>query len=192
MSTYTTSEVTGASSAQDRQPAPGTWDIDPGHTEVAFIGRHFLVTKVRGRFRNVEGVVEVADGSATVDVNIDMTSVESGSDARDEHLRSAELFDVDAHPRATFSGSTSAWSGSRGAVSGELTIRGVARPVTLDVTYHATVADPWGGERAIFSASAKLDRRDFGIGWNMPLDGGGLLVSNEISLEIEVETVRRR
>ena len=172
-------------------PAPGRWQIDPGHTELAFIGRHFMLTKVRGRFTGVSGAIEVAEdpGESTAEVTIDMASVESGSQARDEHLRSADFFDTAHHPTATFTGRAAGWQGGRGRLEGELTIRGVTRPVTLAAEYLGHAADPWGGHRAVFTASGTLNREDWGLTWNMPLNGGGLLVSREIRIEIELEAV---
>jgi polyisoprenoid-binding protein YceI len=172
-------------------PAPGRWQIDPGHTELAFIGRHFMLTKVRGRFTGLSGVIEVAEvpGDSTVAVTIDMTTVESGNDARDEHLRSADFFDVAHHPTATFSARGVGWQGTRGEVAGELTLRGVTQPVTLQAEYLGYTADPWGGHRAVFSAAGSIDREDWGLTWNLPLDGGGLVVSNQIRIEIELEAV---
>ena len=172
-------------------PAPGRWQIDPGHTEVAFVGRHFMLTKVRGRFTGVTGAIVVTEdpGESTAEVTIDMASVESGSQVRDDHLRSADLFDVARYPTATFSGRAVGWLGTRGRLAGELTIRGVTRPVTLQAEFLGHVADPWGGQRAIFTAEGTLNREDWGLTWNMPLDGGGLLVSREIRIEIEAEAV---
>jgi polyisoprenoid-binding protein YceI len=172
-------------------PAPGRWQIDPGHTELAFIGRHFMLTKVRGRFTGLSGVIEVAEapGDSTAEVTIDMASVESGSQARDEHLRSADFFDVARHPTATFSARVSGWQGTRGVLAGDLTLRGVTRPVTLEAEYLGYTADPWGGHRAVFTAAGSIDREDWGLTWNLPLDGGGLVVSKEIRIEIEFEAV---
>jgi polyisoprenoid-binding protein YceI len=172
-------------------PAPGRWQIDPGHTELAFIGRHFMLTKVRGRFTGLSGVIEVAErpGDSTAEVTIDMASVESGNEARDEHLRSADFFDVTNHPTATFSVRASDWHGTRGVLAGELTLRGVTRPVALQAEYLGYAADPWGGHRAVFTAAGTIDREDWGLTWNLPLDGGGLVVSNKIRIEIELEAV---
>lgn len=172
-------------------PAPGRWQIDPGHTELAFIGRHFMLTKVRGRFTGLSGVIEVAEepGDSTAEITIDMASVESGNQARDEHLRSADFFDVEHYPTATFSARASGWQGTRGALTGELTLCGVTRPVTLHAEYLGYTADPWGGHRAVFSAAGTIDREDWGLTWNLALDGGGLVVSREIRIEIELEAV---
>lgn len=174
-------------------PAAGTWLIDPGHAEVAFVGRHFGLTKIRGRFTGVEGSVVVGDdpASSQVEVVIDMRTVSSGSDARDEHLRSADLFDVDQHPTATFRSTAVSLAGPTAHVTGELSMRGVTRQVTLDVEYLGHAADPWGGERAAFSARGRINREDWGLTWNMVLDAGGLLVSKEITLAIDVELVRQ-
>jgi polyisoprenoid-binding protein YceI len=172
-------------------PAAGTWSIDPGHAEVGFVGRHFMITKVRGRFTDVTGNVRFAEDPAdsSVEVVIGMASVDSGNATRDEHLRSAELFDVATYPQARFSSTRVEWTGSGGVVHGDLTIHGVTREVPLQVTYEGSARDPWGNERAIFSARTTIDRTDYGITWNMALEAGGLLVSTEIKIEIEIETV---
>jgi polyisoprenoid-binding protein YceI len=174
-------------------PAAGTWDIDPGHTDLSFIGRHFMVTKVRGRFTGVTGAVVIAEDieDSRVDVTIDMTTVESGSAVRDEHLRSPELFDVERFPEATFRSVSVTWRGTSGTVLGDLTIHGITRRVPLEVAYEGYARDPWGGDRAIFSAHTVVNREDFGITWNMAVETGGLLVSKEIRIEIDLETVLR-
>lgn len=172
-------------------PAAGRWTIDPGHAEVAFIGRHFMITKVRGRFTDVRGSLTVADDFAdsSVEVVIGMASVASGNTERDEHIKSAELFDVAQFPEATFRSTSVVWRGERGVVHGDLTIHGVTRQVPLEVTFGGYARDPWGGDRAMFSATAQVNREDFGITWNMALEAGGVLVSKEIKIEIDIETV---
>ncbi len=168
-------------------PAVGTWKVDPGHAEVAFIGRHFMLTKVRGRFTGVDGAVRVAENpnDSAVSVIIDMASV------RDDHLRSADLFDVEAYPTATFTSTAVSWDGGTGTLTGDLTIKGVAGSVTFNVDYLGYARDPWDNDRAVFSAKGKVNREDWGITWNMPLARGGLLVSKEIELELEVELIRQ-
>ena len=174
-------------------PVAGTWAIDPGHTEVAFIGRHFMLTKVRGRFVGVSGVIDLTENPADsgVQVTIDMASVESGAKDRDEHLRSADFFDVENFPTASYRSTSVDWAGTNATVSGDLTLVGVSRPVTLDVSFLGAVVDPWGGERAVFSASTEVNREDWGLTWNMALEAGGILVSKKIRLEIEIEAVRQ-
>jgi len=195
MSDTTTHEVSPTRTIDGRVlPAPGAWEIDPGHTDVAFVGRHFMVTKVRGRFTDVTGTVVIASrlDDSTVEVSINMASVESGSEARDAHIKSPELFDVEQFPTATFRSTTVEWRGISGVVHGDLTIHGVTRQVPLAVTFEGYVRDPWGGDRGIFSATTKVNREDFGITWNVALEAGGLLVSNDIQIEINLETVLTR
>ena len=172
-------------------PAAGVWEIDPGHTDLAFTGRHFMVTKVRGRFTGVSGRVVIAHDMAdsSVEVDIDMASVESGSQVRDDHIRSADLFDVENHPAAHFRSTSVQWRGDRGTVHGDLTIHGVTRRVPLDVVFEGHVRDLWGGDRAVFSARTRVNREDFGITWNQALEAGGLLVSREVQIDINLETV---
>lgn len=177
--------------AGEEVPAAGRWTIDPGHAEVAFIGRHLMFTKVRGRFTDVSGTVTIAEDPAesSVEVTIGMASVASGSPDRDDHLRSGDLFDVATYPTATFRSAVVDWEGDRAEVSGDLTIRGVTRPVVLSVEFTGATTDPWGGRRAAFSAFTEIDREDWGITWNMALETGGILVSKRIRIEIDVETV---
>ena len=185
--------TTTASTNDVRLPAPGAWKVDPAHAEVGFVGRHFGLTRVRGRFTGVDGTVVVGTDAAgsTVEVVIDMASVSSGDQTRDDHLRSADFFDVEQHPIAMFRSTAISASGATGAIEGELTIKGVTRPITLDAEFLGEATDPWGGERAVFSARAVIDREDWGLTWNMLLEAGGLLVSKQIRLEIEVELIRQ-
>jgi polyisoprenoid-binding protein YceI len=174
-------------------PAAGTWVVDPGHAEVGFVGRHFGLSRVRGRFTGVDGTVEIGDapGESTIDVTIHMASVDSGSRDRDDHLRSPDFFDVENHPTAHFHSTAVALDGARAAVTGELTIKNLTRAVTLDVEYLGHVHDPWDNDRAMFTAIANVNREDWGLTWNMVLDGGGLVVSKQIRLEIDVELIRQ-
>jgi polyisoprenoid-binding protein YceI len=150
-----------------------------------------MLTKVRGRFTGVTGAIVVAEepGESTAAVTIDMASVDSGSQVRDDHLRSADFFDTGRHPTASFAGRAADWQGTGGVLAGELTIRGITRQVTLDAEYLGQVADPWGGQRAVFTAEGTLNREDWGLTWNQLLDNGGLLVSREIRIEIETEAI---
>ena len=174
-------------------PAVGTWTVDPGHAEVGFVGRHFGLTKVRGRFTDVSGTITVADdlAASTVEVVIDTASVNSGDQGRDDHLRSADFFDVEHHPTALFRSTGVVASDATATLTGDLTIKGVTKPVTMHVDYVGGATDPWGNERAVFSARGRINREDWGLTWNMLLDTGGLVVSKEIALEIEVELIRQ-
>ncbi|MCC3770860.1 YceI family protein [Streptomyces sp. UNOC14_S4] len=173
-------------------PSAGTWKVDPGHAEVGFVGRHFMLTKVRGRFTGVEASVEVGERpeDSRVTAVIDMASVDSGDKTRDDHLRSGDFFDVEKHPKATFASTSVTWQGDKGKMTGDLTIKGVTRPVTLEVDYLGYARDPWNNDRAVFSAHGKVNREDWGLTWNMALETGGILVSKEIELTLEIETIR--
>ena len=175
-------------------PAAGTWKVDPGHAKVGFVGRHFMLTKVRGRFTGVDAVVQIGADPAdtTVKVTIDMTTVTSGDKYRDNHLKSADLFDVEQYPTATFRSTGIGWDGA-----GRLDDRGPDHqgrhpgrsPWRWSTS--ATRRDPWGNDRTVFSARGRINREDWGVTWNMPLARGGLLVSTEIGLELEVELIRQ-
>jgi polyisoprenoid-binding protein YceI len=175
-------------------PAPGAWQIDPVHTSVEFVARHLMVSKVRGRFSGVEGAIHVADTPADsrVEVTIDPASVESGDEKRDAHLRSPDFFDVERYPEITFR-STKLEGESPGhfLVHGDLMVRDVTRPVTLDVEYAGVTGDPWGGTRAGFSASTEVNREDFGLTWNIAIETGGVLVGKKARLEFEVEAIKQ-
>lgn len=184
-------------SGQSLQAGVTRWTIDPAHTLVEVSAKHMMITNVKGRFPGVSGTI-VADEEhpdrSRVEVAIDAASIDTGNEQRDEHLRSADFLDVAEHPQITFR-STSvdrAYSepGDEFQVTGELTIRGRTHPVTLDVTYEGAGADPWGGERASFSARTRIDRRDWGLTWNQALEAGGILVGNELRISLEVQATR--
>jgi polyisoprenoid-binding protein YceI len=175
-------------------PAVGTWVVDPGHAEVGFIGRHLMLTRIRGRFTRFDATINIAEDLAdsTVEATIDMASVDSGGEARDEHLRSADHFDVEHHPTARFRSTAISWDGGRTAtLTGDLTIRDVTRPVELLIDYLGAETDPWGNEKAAFSAHGVIDRSDFGLDWNMVVEAGGLLVSKQIELILDFEANRK-
>jgi polyisoprenoid-binding protein YceI len=172
----------------------GTWQIDPSHSTVGFVARHLMVTKVRGRFTDVDATVTVGDDptASSVEAVIQTASIDTRSADRDTHLRSADFFDVEQFPTITFrSTAVRAVKGDRWALDGELTIKGVTRPVTLDVEFEGTAGDPWGGQRAGFTAETEIDREDWGLTWNVALESGGILVSKKIKLELEVQLVRQ-
>jgi polyisoprenoid-binding protein YceI len=187
-----TTQTTGIA-PHSELPAAGTWKVDPGHAEVGFVGRHFGLTKVRGRFTGIDGTVRIDDDIArsVIEVTIDTASVSSGDAARDEHLRSPDFFDAEHHPTATFHSTGLEVAGVSGTMRGELTIKAVTRPVVLEVDYLGQAQDPWGNQRAVFSARGTIDREDWGLTWNMLLDTGGVLVSKQIRLELELELIRQ-
>jgi len=174
-------------------PAAGVWKVDPGHAEVAFVGRHFMLTKVRGRFTDVDATVHIGERpiDSVIHATIAMASVHSGDPTRDDHLRSADFFDVDRWPTATFRSTAVSWDGHSGTVTGDLTIKDVTRPVTLTLDYLGHARDPWGSDRVVFDAVGRIDREDWGLTWNMLLETGGVLVSKDITLDLHVELIRQ-
>jgi polyisoprenoid-binding protein YceI len=173
---------------------PGTWVFDPSHSSVEFVARHLMVTKVRGRFGNVQGTITIADDPlrSKVEATVDAGSIESGDAKRDEHLKSPDFFDVERYPTIEFV-STAVRERGDGHydLTGDLTVRGVTREVTWDLTYEGSVQDPWGGTRAGFSATVEVNRKDWGLEWNMALEAGGLLVGEKARLNIEIEAVKQ-
>jgi polyisoprenoid-binding protein YceI len=175
-------------------PTPGTFVLDPSHSHVGFVARHLMVTKVRGHFAEVEGTVVVADDpmQSTASASMQAVSITTGSDDRDAHLRSGDFLLVDEHPHVTYR--STAITGLRGdtfTVEGELTINGISRSVPLAVEVDGVAKDPWGGERLSLTARGEIDREDFGLTWNVALEGGGVLVSKKVVLEIEAQLVRQ-
>ncbi len=175
----------------DTLPVTGTWSLDPSHTAVEFSVRHLGLSKVRGRFSSFTGDVVIAEDPArsSVNVAIDVTSVDTRDEKRDEHLRTNDFFDAPTFPTITFVSTSVAGGGSDWKVTGDLTIRGVTKQVTLDATFEGTATDPWGGSRAAFTATTEVDREDFGMTWNAALEAGGVLVGKKVKIEIEAETV---
>ena len=171
------------------------WEIDGSHSGIHFSVRHLVIAKVRGQFSRWTGTVLVPDGDfsrATVKVAIDASSIDTGVADRDAHLKSPDFFDVERFPDLTFtSRRIEPATNDRFRVSGELTIKGVTRVVTLDVEDAGRAKDPWGNERAAFTGKTSLDRKDFGLTWNQVLETGGVMVGDRIDIEIEVEAVRQ-
>jgi polyisoprenoid-binding protein YceI len=173
-----------------------TWHFDTSHTEAGFAVRHLMISTVKGHFHGVTGSVTTEDDdftTAKVDLTIDATTVNTRDIARDAHLRSADFFDVERFPALTFKSRTVKRSGKdRYTVTGELSIRGVTREVSLDVDAHGLVKDPWGNEKAGFSATGQINRKDFGLVWNMALETGGVLVGDDVKLHLDVELTRQK
>jgi polyisoprenoid-binding protein YceI len=171
------------------------WEIDASHSGIHFSVRHLVIAKVRGQFSRWSGTVVVPDGDftkATVDVVIDASSIETGVADRDAHLKSPDFFDVAQFPDVTFTASRFDGQGDDdGRLTGSLTIKGVTKDISLDVERHGQAKDPWGNERAAFSAKTSIDRKDFGLAWNQVLETGGVMVGENVNIEIEIEAVRQ-
>jgi polyisoprenoid-binding protein YceI len=171
------------------------YNVDPNHTSVEFAAKHMMVTSVRGRFKDFTGQVEVDEENptdATVTFTINVASLDTGVDQRDQHLRSADFFDVEHHPEMRYASTkVESLGGNRYRVTGNLTIKDQVRPVTLDAEVAERFADPFGNERIGFSAAGKVNRRDWALTWNQVLEAGRLLVGDDIKLEVEGALVRK-
>jgi len=174
-------------------PGPGTWVFDTSHSSVEFVARHLMVSKVRGGFSAFSGTVEVVEPvtDSVVEVTIDAASFSSGDENRDAHVRGEDFLDVERFPNLVFKGSGPRQNGSGWVLPGELTIRDVTRPVELAVEALGVIADPWGNEKAAFSASTEIDREEFGVTWNAALETGGVLVGQKVRIEIDVQLGRQ-
>ena len=171
---------------------PGVWNVDPSHSTVGFTARHLMITKVRGRFTGVAGEAKVNDDpfASTVEATVDMTTVTTGDEGRDAHLRGADFFDVEQYPTMTFTSTGFEADGDDYRMHGNLTVKGVTRPVTFAVEFDGVSPDPWGGVRAGFTAEAEINRKDWGLEWNVALETGGVLVGEKVKIQLDVELVR--
>jgi polyisoprenoid-binding protein YceI len=170
-------------------PVTGTWTIDPTHTTVGFSARHLMAARVRGSFKTFSGQIDIAEApeKSRVTVSIDAASIDTGAADRDNHLRSPDFLDTESFPSLEFVSTAVRAVGDGYAVDGDLTIRGTSKPVTLDMQYLGVMIDPWGNEKSLFSATTEINREDFGLTWNAPLEAGGWLVGKSVEIEIEVQ-----
>ncbi|SFF53945.1 YceI family protein [Blastococcus tunisiensis] len=171
----------------------GTWDIDASHSTVGFSVRHMMVSKVRGYFREFSGELVTAEdpSQSTVTATIDMDSIDTRQEQRDAHIRSADFFDVGNHTVMTFRSTTVRAHGEDWVVDGELTLKGITKPVSLELELNGFGPDAYGGTRAGFSAKTVISRSEFGVDIDMPMDGGGVVVGDKINVELEIEAVLR-
>jgi polyisoprenoid-binding protein YceI len=175
-------------------PAAGSYALDASHSEVGFAVRHLMVSKTRGRFSDFAGTIEIAENplESSVAVTIQTASVDTRDEQRDGHLRSDDFFGVETHPAMTYVSRSVREAGKgRYVAEGDLTIKGVTRPVPLELTFEGGATDPWGGVRIGFSARAELDREAFGLTWNQALETGGVVVGKKVTIEIEAEAVKQ-
>jgi polyisoprenoid-binding protein YceI len=175
-------------------PEPGTFAVDPSHSAAAFAVRHLMVSKTKGRFTDFSGEITIDDDplKSSVAVTIQAASIATSDEQRDGHLRSADFLDVESYPTLEFTSTAVRHvKDEHFVVDGELTVRGVTKPVKLDLEYQGAIVDPWGGQRAAFSARTKINREDFGLTWNQALETGGVLVGKDVHIDLEVEAVRQ-
>lgn len=170
-----------------------TMKIDPSHSTVEFAIRHLMISTVKGRFTGIQGTVEYDEANpanSTVEATIDLSSIHTSEDKRDNHLRSADFFEIEKYPAATFKSiKIEKVSDDEFKVHGDLSIRDVTNPVVLNATIEGTIRDPWGNRRYGVSATTTLNRKDFGLNWNVALEAGGVMVGDTVKLNIEVELV---
>jgi polyisoprenoid-binding protein YceI len=173
-------------------PAPGDWVVDTAHTNLMFVARYAMLTKVRGHFNTFEGTIHVAKKpeDSWVELTIDPSSITTDNDTRDNHLRSGDFLDLENHPTITFRSTTvELLSDNTLRVTGDLAIRGVTKEVVLDAEYAGTAKDTYGRTRVAFSARTEINRDEFGVNWNMALETGGVLVGKKVQIELEVQAL---
>jgi polyisoprenoid-binding protein YceI len=177
----------------DTASLTGTYTLDPSHSRLGFVVRHAMVTKVRGNFADIAGTVTVNGEDPTassVQVTAAIASITTGDEARDGHLRSADFFDLEAHPNLTFTATTITADGDdEFTVTGDLTINGITKPVTIDLEFTGAATDPFGNHRIGFEGSGEINRKDFGVQWNATLETGGVLVGDKVKLELDISAV---
>ncbi len=183
--------MTAATGTQIPGYVAGRWEIDPVHSDVSFTVRHMMVSKVRGRFGNFSGEIVTGDDvtASSVTATIDATSIDTNNAQRDGHIRSNDFFAVEQYPQWTFRSTGIRTHGDDYVVDGELTIKGVTRTVALDLEVGGFGPDAYGGTRAGFTATITINRNDFGVDIAMPLDGGGVVVSDKVAITLEIEAV---
>ena len=169
----------------------GTWEIDPVHSEVGFVARHMMVSKVRGRFTSFSGELVLGEDplQSSVTATIDLTSIQTGNEQRDQHIRSADFFEVDKYQTMTYRSAGVRPEGDHYVLEGELTLKDVTKPVELTLELNGFGPDPFGGTRAGFTASGEINRRDFGVNFSAPMETGGVVVSDKVTIQLEIEAV---
>ena len=171
----------------------GTWAVDPVHSEVSFVVRHMMVSKVRGRFDSFEGTIVTAANplDSSVTASVDLSSINTGQEQRDAHIRSADFFEVEKHTHMTFASTGIRVDGGDFLLDGDLTLKGITRPVTFNLDVNGFGPDAYGGTRVGFSATTEINRSDFGVNFNGPIPGvpGGVAVSEKVTITLEIEGV---
>ena len=182
-----TSEATGTT-----QLATGTWAIDPVHSSIGFSVRHLMVSKVRGTFQDFNGAIVVAeDGTLSVTAEIAVGSINTNNEQRDAHVRAADFFDAEKYPTATFRSTNVRPNGDKYVLDGEFTLKGVTKPVSLDLEFNGVNPGMGHGEVAGFEASVVLNRKDFGIDIDMPLETGGTVIGEKVTITLEIEALKQ-
>lgn len=183
--------MTTETTTRTQAPATGTYLLDPSHSDLRIVARHLMVSKVTGTFGEITGTIEVAGDpvESRVEIVADASTVDTGTSDRDNHLRSPDFLDAEKYPEIRFASTGIAPNGENWKLTGDLTIRDITKPATFDVVYEGSATDPYGNEKAAFTASGQIDREAWGLTWNVPLEGGGVLVSKHLKVEFDVQAV---
>jgi polyisoprenoid-binding protein YceI len=173
---------------------PGTWTVDPSHSTVGFVARHLMITKVRGRFTDFSGSVEIAPDplQSRVEATVNLASITTGDEGRDAHLKSADFFDLEGGDSRTMTFASTGIKDDDGdlVLFGDLTINGITRQVEFGLEFDGVSPDPWGGTRAAFTAETEINRKDFGLEWNVALETGGVLVGDKVKVQLDIQAVK--
>jgi polyisoprenoid-binding protein YceI len=171
---------------------PGVWNVDPSHSSVGFVARHLMVSKVRGSFGAFSGTITIADDplASKVEASVDMTSITTGDETRDGHLKTGDFFEVETHPTMTLVSTGIDKDGDDYILHSDLTIKGITKPVDFELEFDGVSGDPWGGTRAGFSAEAEISRKEWGIEFNMVLETGGVVIGDKVKIQVDVEAVK--
>jgi polyisoprenoid-binding protein YceI len=170
----------------------GTWTVDPSHSSVGFVARHLMVSKVRGTFDTFSGTITVADDplQSQLEASVELASVNTGDEGRDGHLKSADFFDVEHFPTMTFVSTGLRQQGADFVLAGDLTIKGVTKPVEFALEFTGVATDPWGNTKAGFEATTEINRKDWGLEWNVALEAGGVLVSEKVKIVLDIQAAK--
>ena len=171
---------------------PGTWNIDASHSTVGFTARHLMISKVHGTFGAFSGVLTIAEDrlGSSVSASVDTTSVTTGDSARDAHIKNEDFLNVEQFPTFNFASKSIATKGSNYELSGDLTIKGVTKPVTMQLEFDGVATDPWGNKKSAFTAETEINRKEFGLEWNVALEAGGVLVGDKIKIVLDIQAVQ--
>jgi polyisoprenoid-binding protein YceI len=171
---------------------PGVWNVDPVHSSIGFVARHLMISKVRGTFATFNGTVTVAEDplQSKVEATAEVGSITTGDDGRDTHLKSADFFDVEKDPNMTLVSTGIESKGSDYVLHTNLTIKGVTKPVDFALEFDGVSKDPWGGTRAGFAAEAEVNRKEWGLEWNVALETGGVMLGEKVKIQLEIQAVK--
>ena len=171
---------------------PGTWNVDPVHSSVSFAARHLMVSMVRGRFGSFSGTITIAENrlESKVEATVDVGSISTGDDDRNAHLTSPDFFDAEKYPTMTLVSTGIEQDGDDYVLHTDVTIKGITKPVDFELEFHGVSGDPWGGTRAGFSAETEVNRKDWGLEWNLILETGGVMLGEKVKMQLDVQAVK--